>query len=212
MKRRVKRLRQSKKKWVTVNDCMQKGYRYKLTDPVGRNFDPEFKPELTPAEMIALGVFCGKYMTDCRKEFPASWFKKAKLSPKGRDCSLNYFGVDASRPLSEWRLKGWLHDDDPRGWFQWYCRYYMGRRMPEEDRRQIRVDHALLHDRSCLVHHADRCLLQRHVQSNIIFHCRSPSLRGHIRLASYVPEELIPCALSGSIPELPHVAKRFWVP
>ncbi len=78
MKRRVKRSRLSKKKWVTMNDCMQKGYRYELTDPVGRNFDPEFNPELTPAEMLALGVFCGKYMTDCRKEFPASWFKKAK--------------------------------------------------------------------------------------------------------------------------------------
>ena len=105
---------------------------------MGRNFDPEFKPELTPREMLALGVFCGKYMTDCRKEFPASWFKKAKLSPKGRDCSLNHFGIDASRPLSEWRKKGWIHSDDPRGWFQWYCRYYMGRRMPEEDTRQIK--------------------------------------------------------------------------
>jgi hypothetical protein len=109
--------RQSKKKWVNVNDRMQKDYRYELTDPVGRNFDPEFKPELTPAEMLSLGVFCGKYMTDCRKEFPASWFKKAKLSPRGRDCSLNYFGVDASRPLSEWRANGWLNNDDPRGWF-----------------------------------------------------------------------------------------------
>ena len=70
MKRRVKRSRQNNKKWVTVNDCMQKGYQYELTDPVGCNFDPEFKPELTPAEMLAFGVFCGKYMTDCRKEFP----------------------------------------------------------------------------------------------------------------------------------------------
>ena len=67
-----------------------------------------------------------------------SWFKRAKLSPCGRDCSLNYFGVDASRPLSEWRNKGWINPDDPRGWFQWYCRYYMGRRIPEEDRRQIK--------------------------------------------------------------------------
>ena len=98
-----------KAKWVTVNDQMQKRYRYKLTAPVGRNFDPEFKPELTPREMLALGVFCGKYMTDCRKEFPASWFRKAKLSPKGRDCSLNHFGIDASRPLSEWRKKSWIY-------------------------------------------------------------------------------------------------------
>jgi hypothetical protein len=126
------------RKIVTVNDTMQRGYRYELAAPAGRNFDPEFKPELTPREMLVLGVFCGKYMSDCRKEFPASWFVRAKLSPKRRDCTLNYFGVDASQPLSEWRRKGWLHPDDPRGWFQWYCRYYLGRRMPEEDRRQIR--------------------------------------------------------------------------
>ena len=88
--------------------------------------------------MLELGVFSGKYLTDCRDEFPASWFARAKLSPSGRDCSLNYFGVDASQPLSEWRKKGWIHADDPRGWFQWYCRYYMGRRMPEEDARQTR--------------------------------------------------------------------------
>ena len=127
-----------RQKTVTVYDRMQKRYRYTLTATVGRGFDPEFKPELTPAEMLKLGVFCGKYMTDCRKEFPASWFKHAKLVKKGRDCSLNFFGVDASQPLSVWRAKGWLHDDDPRGWFQWYCRYYMGRRLPDEDRRQIR--------------------------------------------------------------------------
>ena len=94
------------KKWVAVSDRMQKDYRYELSAPAGRSFDPEFKPELTPAEMLALGVFCGKYMTDTRKEFPNSWFKKAKLAPAGRDCSINYFGVNASRPLSEWRAKG----------------------------------------------------------------------------------------------------------
>lgn len=125
-------------KIVTVNDRMQRGYRYTLVEPVGRNFDEGFEPELTPQEMLALGVFGGKYMTDCRKEFPASWFTKAKLSPQGRDPDLNYFGVDASQPLSEWRRKGWLHADDPRGWFQWYCRYYMGRRLPDEDHRQIK--------------------------------------------------------------------------
>ena len=123
---------------ITVNDRMQRDYRYECVEPVGRNFDPEFKPDLTPAEMLRLGVFGGKYMTDCGDEFPASWFKHAKLASGSRDKSLNYFGVDASQPLSEWRRKGWIHPDDPRGWFQWYCRYYMGRRMPDEDARQIK--------------------------------------------------------------------------
>lgn len=127
-----------RKRSVVVNDKMQRDYRYALSAPTGRNFDPEFKPELTPREMLRLGVFCGKYMTDTRKEFPAGWFVGAKLAAKQRDCSLNFFGVDASQPLSVWRDKGWLHPDDPRGWFQWYCRYYMGRRIPDEDRRQIK--------------------------------------------------------------------------
>lgn len=122
---------------VVVRDRMQKNYSYELVAPVGRGFDPEFKPELTPKQMLALGVFCGKYMTDCRREFPTSWFAKARLSPGRRDCKLNYFGVDASQPLSLWKKKGWIHPQDPRGWFQWYCRYYMGRRS-EDDARQIR--------------------------------------------------------------------------
>ena len=84
--------------------------------------------------MLRLGVFGGKYMTDCSKEFPKSWFARAKLAKKHRDRSLNYFGVDASQPLSVWRNKGWIFRDDPRGWFQWYCRYYMGRRIPTRTR------------------------------------------------------------------------------
>src|SRR5471032_2706536 len=127
-----------RKRTVTVNDKMQKRYRYTLTAPVGRGFDPQFKPQLTPAQMLKLGVFAGKYMADCAREFPKSWFASAKMSPRGRDPSLNYFGVDASQPLSEWKRKGWIHPADPRGWFQWYCRYHLGRRMPEEDDRQIR--------------------------------------------------------------------------
>ena len=123
---------------VVVNDKMQRGYHYELVAPSARGFYPDFIPELTPGEMLRLGVFCGKYMTDTRREFPKSWFEGAKLAKRGRDCSLNYFGVDASQPLSVWHKKGWIHPDDPRGWFQWYCRYYMGRRMPKEDRRQIK--------------------------------------------------------------------------
>jgi hypothetical protein len=127
-----------KKKTMVVNDKMQKNYRYELTAPTGRNFALDFKPQLTPKQMLELGVFGGKYMTDCRKEFPKSWFARAKLSPRRNDPSVNYFGVDASQPLSVWRAKGWIHKDDPRGWFQWYCRYYLGRRLPEEDARQIK--------------------------------------------------------------------------
>jgi hypothetical protein len=126
----------SKVAQVIVNDRMQDGYRYTRVAPMGRHFDPGFEPELTPAEMLELGVFCGKYMTDCRDEFPARWFKQAKLAGGKADCSLNYYGIRASKPLKVWVAKGWIHPDDPRGWFQWYCRYYSGRRM-EDDQRQI---------------------------------------------------------------------------
>lgn len=123
---------------VVVSDAMQRGYAYECSQPIGKNFDLDFRPELTPREMLELGVFGGKYMTDCQDEFPKSWFQNAKLSPGKHDAKLNYFGVNASQPLSVWQKKGWIYPDDPRGWFQWYCRYYMGRRIPAEDARQIK--------------------------------------------------------------------------
>ncbi len=126
------------KKIILVNDKMQKGYKYELIEPVGRNFHKDFKPDLTPKQMLALGVFGGKYMTDCKKEFPKSWWVSAKLSNSFHNPELNYFGVNASQSLSIWREKGWIYKDDPRGWFQWYCRYYMGRRIKDEDERQIK--------------------------------------------------------------------------
>lgn len=122
---------------IEVNDRMQSGYAYIRTEPMGENFDPGFGPELSPKEMLALGVFGGRYMTDCRAEFPADWFEHAKLCAARHDPGLNCFGVNASQPLAEWRRRGWIHPDDPRGWFQWYCRYYSGRRGPD-DERQIR--------------------------------------------------------------------------
>lgn len=128
-----------RKKIITVNDTMQQGYRYELTEPMGKNFHPGFTPDLSPKEMLALGVFGGKYMTDCTKEFPKDWFTHAKLSPKKRDASVNFFHVHASQSLEIWRKNGWInHEHDPRGWFQWYCRYYLGRRIQKEDERQIR--------------------------------------------------------------------------
>ena len=94
-----------RKRTVSVTDKMQKGYRYVRSAGAGRGFDPEFKPQLTPAQMLALGVFGGKYMTDCRREFPSSWFTRAKLSPRGYDRDRNFFRVDASQSLSEWKRK-----------------------------------------------------------------------------------------------------------
>lgn len=141
---------------VHVHDLMQSSYSYELTEAAGRNFAAGFRPELTPKEMLEMGVFGGVYMRDCKDEFPAEWFKHAKLAPtdnddeSDRDPKLNFFGVNASQPLSVWQAKGWIDPRDPRGWFQWYCRYYMGRRLngpsqapsakkgESEDERQIR--------------------------------------------------------------------------
>ena len=125
------------KKLIRVHDKMQKGYEYELSVPEGKEFDPRFKPELTPKQLLELGVFGGKYMTDCTKEFPENWYKYARLSSRMRDSKLNYFGVNASQSLDVWRKKGWIYKDDPRGWFEWYCKYFLGRRH-EDDERQIK--------------------------------------------------------------------------
>ena len=120
---------------VEVNDLMQRGYRYDLTAPAGKQFDSDFEPELTPKQLLSLGIFGGRYMTDCVEEFPHDWFADAKLNHDRHDAKLNFFGVNASQPLAVWRAKGWIHPDDPRGWFQWYCRYYLGRRHPDDERQ-----------------------------------------------------------------------------
>lgn len=121
---------------IHVNDKMQSNYTYDLTAPAGKQFAEGFTPFHTPSEMLELGVFEGKYMNDCRAEFPAEWFAKAKLSDTP-DVDCNYFGIKSRQPLSVWQEKGWIYGPDPRGWFQWYCRYYRGRRLPEIDARQI---------------------------------------------------------------------------
>ena len=126
-----------KKHIVVERDLMQLDYVYFLTEQVGKKFHPEFRPQLSPKEMLELGVFGGKYMSDCTAEFPVDWFEKARLCSEIHDPKLNYFGVNASQTLAEWRRKGWIYKEDPRGWFQWYCRYYMGRRCPD-DVRQIK--------------------------------------------------------------------------
>jgi len=125
------------KKKIIVNDLMQKDYVYFLTEPIGKHFHEDFKPELTPKQMLSLGIFGGKYMTDCKNEFPKDWFNNVKLSPNFHNPKLNYFKINASKSLKYWVEKGWIYHEDPRGWFQWYCRYYMGRRCLD-DVRQIK--------------------------------------------------------------------------
>lgn len=101
--------------------------------------ESEFKPELTPKQMLELGVFGGGYFRSADlEELPEDWLKNARLSGGKPDPKLNYFEVTASQPLNVWQKKGWINPVDPRGWFQWYCRYHMGRRLPEEDERQIK--------------------------------------------------------------------------
>ncbi len=103
-----------------------------------QKFDPRFNPDLTPKQMLKLGVFGGAYYLKPPKEFPLDWFNGVKLSSDGRRVKeLNYFKVNASQSLAVWQAKGWIHKQDPYGWFQWYCRYYLGRRT-KDDERQIK--------------------------------------------------------------------------
>ena len=122
---------------VVVNDRMQRNYRYEIVTPAGKDFMAGFEPKFSPAETLAMGVFEGKYCNDCRGEFPEEWFVKARISDQP-DPGLNDFGVKSRKPLSYWKEKGWIIGPDPRGWFQWYCRYYLGRRLPEIDATQVK--------------------------------------------------------------------------
>jgi len=122
---------------VSVNDKMQSDYSYVIEYLAGKNFAPDFLPHFSPQEMLELGVFEGKYLNDCRDEFPQSWFAKAKIG-EAADVSLNFFKIKSRQPLSVWQANGWIREPDPRGWFQWYCRYYQGRRIPHLDAWQIK--------------------------------------------------------------------------
>ena len=96
-----------------------------------------FKPQLTPKKMLELGVFGGSYFGLNIKEYPKTWFKNAKIS-KNFDVNINRFKVKSGLSREEWLKKGWIFKEDPLGWFQWYCRYSMGRRIPRIDEIQIK--------------------------------------------------------------------------
>lgn len=125
---------------IIVNDKMQHGYRYKLVKPIGEEADDfhqnGFNPDLTPPQMLKMGIFEGKYLNDCEEEFPKEWFEYKRHRDRIADPELNYLKVKSRQSLQTWRENGWIIGDDPRGWFQWYCRYYMGRRT-DYDAKQI---------------------------------------------------------------------------
>ena len=137
---------------MIVNDKMQQGYIYYYSAPMGKSFAPEFMPELTPRQMLEYGVFEGHYLNDCRQEFPQDWFEYAKLSPDKPDIKTNFFQIKSRMSLQEWQKKGWIMAPDPRGWFQWYCRYYMGRRIPQVDAWQIKRWRAFKRHQAQIIH------------------------------------------------------------
>jgi hypothetical protein len=130
---------------IEVRDKMQRRYKYTLTARAGKDFDPDFTPDFTPGRMLELGVFEGKYINDCEDEFPKEWYDNAraagKLCPRRADPNINLFEIKSRLSLQEWQERGWIPiidgDPDVRGWFQWYCRYWIGRRIPELDKKQI---------------------------------------------------------------------------
>jgi len=117
---------------IVVNDRMQQNYRYRISAPEGKDFMPGFAPRFSPKKMLEMGIFEGKYCNDCRDEFPDDWFVAARIADRPSP-EFNFFGIKSRQPLSYWKNKGWIYGPDPRGWFQWYCRYYLGRRVPETD-------------------------------------------------------------------------------
>lgn len=145
---------------IKVNDKMQSDYKYTLTEKEGKNM--KFEPYYSPKEMLKMGVFEGHYMTDCKDEFPKSWYKDAKMDEKKSNIELNYFGIKSRQNLDVWQEKGWIYGDDPRGWFQWYCRYYLGRRDPEVDEIQIKRFNAM----------------KRH-SAQILKRCKHIKVKGH---------------------------------
>jgi hypothetical protein len=154
---------------ITVDNKMETGYQYRLSEDPGKNLG--FDLQVTPPEMLRRGVFSGKYANDMILEFPKEWFEEAleagKLCPGAADPAVNEFGVASRLTIGEWKDYGWLpggkagaadakatarnavlsdpkKNHDPRGFFEWLMRYYLGRREPEIDAIQIKRYQAIV--------------------------------------------------------------------
>jgi hypothetical protein len=117
------------------------GFKYILNEKYGK-VDKQIKKAIAPHRMLSLGVFSGKYLNDDVVEYPVEWFinaiKKNKLSPENKDCKINRFKVASRMSLQQWIKNGWIVGKDDKGWFQWWCRYYIGLRRPTIDEKQIK--------------------------------------------------------------------------
>lgn len=105
----------------------------------GSKFDERFRPSYTPLEMLKLGIFGGAYFSDPshKRGTPPVVFTLDKnlWGRKEPDPQVNKYGVLAGASLEFWKEKNLIHSDDPAGWFQWYIKYYYGRRHSDDDRQ-----------------------------------------------------------------------------
>ncbi len=119
-----------------------------IGDPISFSDYPDFTPNVTPREMFELGVFGGTYwrpiyssivdknLENQHLEFDfLDGIPSKKLTSKKCNTSINYYKAKAGSSLIEWESKGWIVDQDPYGWVQWYCRFYTGRRTSDDERQ-----------------------------------------------------------------------------
>ncbi|KAH8196073.1 hypothetical protein TruAng_009759 [Truncatella angustata] len=125
-------------------------------DPAGAyHFEShsDFAPNKSPEEIIREGCFGGSYwrplyskhlkttIEDDWKELPSDWTDgldiERYLTNPEYNPEINKYGVACGQSIEQWEAAGWIdHQYDVRGWFQWYCRFWMGRRC-DDDERQI---------------------------------------------------------------------------
>lgn len=98
----------------------------------------DFAPSYTPLEMLDLGIFEGVY-TAAIPNIPKEYKKHKNVLPRGSepDVTINHYGVKSRLSLKEWKKRKWTTRDSPLGWWQWYCMYWLGRRLGDEDEWQI---------------------------------------------------------------------------
>ena len=170
---------------IIVADKMQKT-SYVLSENPGTNL--EFKPDLTPGQMLALGVFEGKYLNDCTDEFPAEWYTRSvKKRSAIADPQLNLFKIKSRLSLGEWRARGWIIKPDPRGWFQWYCRYWLGRRIPAVDMVQIKRHRAFVRHQAQVVKSLKKIPVSRRPKTKAELKSHRPRQRQALLQWAYDP-------------------------